>query len=159
MGRDGPERWTAHKLLASAEIMRRQLSRAGLSGHALDHGVHVLLETLNATLASERGRWLLGVAKAHREWSLLDLDGRVSVIDLAISREQDWLVVDYKTGMPQPGESPQQFALRMRQRYAEQLDRYCAHVSALDGRAARGALYFPRADLWVEASAGDTNSC
>lgn len=159
MGRDGLQAWSAGRLKASVDIMRRQLSRAGMPAQGLDQGVQILLEALVATLSSEKGRWLLGVARAHREWSLLDLDGRVSVIDLAISREQDWLVVDYKTGVPQPGEDTAQFARRMQARYAEQLDRYCAHVSALDGRAARGALYFPRADLWVEASAGSSNSC
>jgi len=107
---------------------------------------------LTATLRSERGRWLLRAARAYREWSLLDISGRVSVIDLAISQESDWLVVDYKTGGPQPGEAPDAFAARMRERYRAQIERYCAHVTALDGRPARGALYFPRADIWVEYS-------
>lgn len=159
IGRDGLEAWSSERLNACADVMQRQLGRAGLTDDALDRGLDILLDTLCATLASERGRWLLGVARAHREWSLLDLDGRVSVIDLAISREDDWLVVDYKTGVPQPGETMQQFSVRMQNRYLEQLSRYCAHVSALDGRAARGALYFPRVDLWVEASASETNSC
>ncbi|MGB6102288.1 MAG: nuclease, partial [Pusillimonas sp.] len=109
-----------------------------------------LRDTLVATVESERGAWLLGVARAHREWSLLDISGRVSVIDLAISQEHDWLVVDYKTGVPHEGEARDGFAARMRERYREQIERYCAHVSALDGRPARGALYFPRADVWVE---------
>ena len=72
------------------------------------------------------------------------------MIDLAISQEQDWLVVDYKTGIPRNDESSNAFAQRMRERYREQIERYCAHVSALDGRPARGALYFPRADVWVD---------
>jgi len=38
----------------------------------------------------------------------------------------------------------------MRERHQEQIQRYCAHVRALDGRPARGALYFPRADIWVD---------
>src|SRR5690606_24262917 len=122
----------------------------GLAEAGLDSAAQVLRETLSATLASQKGQWLLSVAQAQREWSLLDVSGRVSVIDLAISQEQDWLVVDYKTGVPRSGETPDAFSQRMRERYQEQIERYCAHVSALDGRPARGALYFPRVDVWVE---------
>ncbi|CFO02406.1 hypothetical protein L550_1175 [Bordetella pertussis H973] len=38
----------------------------------------------------------------------------------------------------------------MRQRHGEQLMRYCAQVTALDGRPARAALYFPRARAWID---------
>jgi hypothetical protein len=93
---------------------------------------------------------------------LLDASGRVSIIDLAISQEHDWLVVDYKTGVPRAGEPREAFEQRVREQYREQIERYCAHVCALDGRPARGALYFPRADLWVDyvaATHGSSNSC
>lgn len=150
MGRDGAESWDADSLNASLPVFRKQLSRAGMREPLLDAAAGVLRDTLLATLASERGRWLLHVAKAHREWSLLDVSGRVSVIDLAISQERDWLVVDYKTGVPRDGESAEDFSVRMRAAYREQIERYCAHVHALDGRPARGALYFPRADIWVD---------
>ncbi|WP_152553833.1 hypothetical protein [Bordetella bronchiseptica] len=46
--------------------------------------------------------------------------------------------------------TPEQFAIRMRQRHGEQLMRYCAQVTALDGRPARAALYFPRARAWID---------
>ena len=130
--------------------MARQLSRAGVPPERVPDAAQIVQDTLLATLNSERGRWLLRVAQASREWSLRDAAGRVSVIDLAISDERGWLVVDYKTGTPWADETAEQFAQRMRQRHGEQLARYCAQVSALDGRPARGALYFPRADAWVE---------
>lgn len=150
LGRDGPHAWPETRLRQSQDLMARQLGRAGVPPERVEAAGQVVLDTLLATLGSERGRWLLRVAQASREWSLLDAAGRVSVIDLAISDERGWLVVDYKTGMPWEDERPEQFAQRMRQRHGEQLARYCVQVSALDGRPARGALYFPRADLWVE---------
>src|SRR5690606_32265909 len=131
-------------------VIRKQLGRAGLPVSALDAAAQVVSHTLCATLASEKGRWLLNAAKAQREWSLLDVSGRVSVIDLAIADEEGWLVVDYKTSMPPATEDPEQFAARMRLRHGEQLKRYCEQVAALDGRPARAALYFPRADIWLE---------
>lgn len=150
LGKSGADSWTVEGVRAQAPVVRRQLSRAGVPDDRLDAATAAVCETLEATLSSARGRWLLGLAKAYREWSLLDVSGRVSVIDLAVSDEQGWLVVDYKTGRPQEGEPVNQFADRMRARYAEQMARYRAQVSALDGRPARSALYFPRADIWID---------
>lgn len=150
LGRDGMDAWPPDRVKASLPVIVRQLSRAGLGGVALTEATAAVRETLLATLASPRGQWLLRAARAFREWSLLDVSGRVSVIDLAISEEAGWLVVDYKTGMPSEGEPRATFESRMRARYQEQIARYCQHVQALDGRPARGALYFPRADMWID---------
>ena len=152
IGKEGIDSWPLQRVQASVPVFRKQLSRAGLSELVVDAAAQVLRDTLAATLESSRGQWLLRAAQAHREWSLLDVSGRVSVIDLAISQESDWLVVDYKTGVPQTGEAAEHFGQRMRERYRDQIERYCAQVTALDGRPARGALYFPRADVWVDYS-------
>ncbi|WP_262358421.1 PD-(D/E)XK nuclease family protein, partial [Bordetella pertussis] len=128
----------------------RQLTRAGIPAGQADAAAQAVLDTLQSTLDDERGRWLLGQARARREWPLIDAAGRVSVIDLALSTEDGWLIVDYKTGRPHEHETPEQFAIRMRQRHGEQLMRYCAQVTALDGRPARAALYFPRARAWID---------
>ena len=150
IGHDGVQQWPLERIQGSSALLRTQLARTGLVADGLEQGLSLVMSSLLATVQSERGRWLLGLANAHREWSLLDMSGRVSVIDLAIADESGWLVVDYKTGAPAQDETPDDFAQRMRIRYAGQLQRYCEQVTALDGRPARGALYFPRADLWLE---------
>ncbi len=150
IGKDGIGNWSVDRIDECLPVFRKQLSRAGLAAAAVSDAVQVLRDTLAATLTSPKGQWLLWAARAHREWSLLDVSGRVSVIDLAISQESDWLVVDFKTGVPHADEAREAFADRMRERYREQIQRYCSHVSALDGRPARGALYFARADLWID---------
>jgi len=149
LGREGLSAWPASRLRASLPVINRQLSRAGLALEHAHAASQTVLETLLATINSERGRWLLQAAQACREWSLLDASGRVSIIDLAISDEAGWLVVDYKTGVPHADESVAHFSQRMRQRHFEQIAHYCAQVTALDARPARGALYFPRIDLWL----------
>lgn len=150
LGRQGSSGWTQSRILDHLPVIRKQLGRAGLPASSLDAAAEVVGHTLCATLASEKGQWLLNAAKAQREWSLLDVSGRVSVIDLAIAEQEGWLVVDYKTGLPLDGEAPERFAERMRLRHGEQLKRYCDQVTALDGRPARAALYFPRADIWLD---------
>ncbi|MGO3871924.1 MAG: UvrD-helicase domain-containing protein [Alcaligenes sp.] len=149
LGREGLEQWPVERLQQGRSVMRRQLLRAGVPATYLDEAAQSLFEAIAATVQTERGRWLLGVTRAYREWSLLDVSGRVSIIDLAISQEDHWLVVDYKTGRPAEHESQDDFAARMLLRYAPQLQRYCEQVQALDGRPAQAALYFPRADLWL----------
>ncbi|MGH8817587.1 MAG: UvrD-helicase domain-containing protein [Achromobacter pestifer] len=150
IGQDGVDAWPADALAARLAAMRRQLTRAGIPASQADDAAEAVLDTLQATLADERGLWLLSQSGARREWPLIDAAGKVSVIDLALSTEDGWLIVDYQTGRPHPGEPPAAFATRMRQRHGEQLQRYCAQVTALDGRRARAVLYFPRAKAWID---------
>lgn len=150
IGQDGVATWPADALAQRLPAMRRQLTRAGIPASQADAAAEAVLDTLQSTLADERGLWLLSQSGARREWPLIDAAGKVSVIDLALSTEDGWLIVDYKTGRPQPNESPAAFAQRMRQRHGDQLLRYCAQVTALDGRKARAALYFPRAQAWID---------
>lgn len=150
IGQDGTDAWPADALAQRLPAMRRQLTRAGIPASQADAAAEAVLETLQATLADDRGLWLLSQSGARREWPLIDAAGKVSVIDLALSTEDGWLIVDYKTGRPHPGETEAAFAIRMRQRHGEQLQRYCTQVTALDGRSARAALYFPRAKAWID---------
>lgn len=150
IGQDGIDTWPADALAQRLPAMRRQLTRAGIPASQADAASEAVLDTLQATLSDDKGLWLLSQSGARREWPLIDAAGKVSVIDLALSTEDGWLIVDYKTGRPQPNESPTAFAQRMRQRHGDQLLRYCAQVTALDGRHARAALYFPRAKAWID---------
>ncbi|UXY14072.1 UvrD-helicase domain-containing protein [Chitiniphilus purpureus] len=149
LGRMGPAGWDAARLTAALPRIERQLSRAGVAGDELPAAARVVFDTLLATLADERGRWLL-TQPAQREWRLFDQDGGQQVIDLALHTGTGWLVVDYKTGLPHPGETPARFAERMLQRHRGQLAGYAAAVAALSGLPAAAALYFPRAGLWLD---------
>ncbi|WP_144637924.1 UvrD-helicase domain-containing protein [Bordetella genomosp. 13] len=150
IGQDGLSAWPADALRARLPLLHKQLTRAGVPAPLAGDAAQAVLDTLVATLSHERGLWLLSQSGARREWPLIDSTGKVSVIDLALSTEEGWLIVDYKTGRPHPGEPEPVFAERMRQRHGDQLDRYCRQVTALDGRKARAALYFPRASLWLD---------
>lgn len=150
LGQDGLECWPETRLRASLDIVARQLTRAGTrTAHAAQDAGDVL-EILLATLRNNRGRWLLQRAAARREWPLLDASGKVSILDLAFEDDGTWLIVDYKTGTPWPGETAEAFAGRMRVRYMPQMVRYLDQVAALTRSAARAALYFPRLDLWLD---------
>jgi ATP-dependent exoDNAse (exonuclease V) beta subunit len=156
IGKKGEQAWYKMSEAEREHVVGRQLLRAGLFESRLGQAVQIVCETIECTVNSKRGRWLLGLADAYREWALLDTTGRVSVIDLAVNNEAGWLVVDYKTGCPAENESEQGFITRMSARYGEQMARYRQSVSALDGRPVRTALYFPRADIWISDSESDS---
>lgn len=150
IARDGVAHWPVARVQQYEEAIKRQLLRAGCSANALVQAAHEVQDAVIHTLRSRKGQWLLEVAQGQREWSLLDYQGRVSIIDLAIDQQDHWLIVDYKTTVPWPDEPLAQFSERMRLRHREQLLRYCQQVSALDGRTAKAALFFPRIDHWIE---------
>lgn len=150
LGRQSGQGWTVEKLWAQRGRLEVQCQQLGLPQEEIAELAQEVLETLSAMLESEQGRALLSALDARREWALLDATGKVSVLDLAISEPEGWLVVDYKTGRPAPQESHEAFGARMLARYTPQLARYCEQVSAFDGRPARAALYFPRDDLWFD---------
>lgn len=149
IGQQGLRGWSPQAIMEKSALIHRQLTQAGLPISQADLAVSEVIDTLVAMLTHERGRWLLSHPQSYREWALMDAAGKVSVIDLAFTDEQGWLVVDYKTGRPAPDENRSNFEQRMRERYAPQLERYCQQLTDLDGRSARAALYFPRDDLWI----------
>lgn len=150
IGQAGVAQWSEAKLLEQRKRIERQCVQAGVPAPELAAAVQEVLETLVAMLTHARGQWLLSQLGAYREWVLLDESGKVSVLDLVVQDERGWLVVDYKTGRPLKAETPARFGQRMLSRYAKQLQGYCEQVGALDGRAVRAALYFPRDDLWFD---------
>lgn len=146
---EGPEAWDIQRIAASSEQIAMQLSRKGLPTRDHEAAHAIVLDTLTATLADERGRWLLAQS-AQREWRLLDARGKQLVVDLAFETEDGWLVVDYKTSLAHHDESAAAFEARMRTSYTNQLRRYCAAVSAATGSRTRAALYLPRMRLWID---------
>ncbi|WP_239990118.1 UvrD-helicase domain-containing protein [Corticimicrobacter populi] len=153
MGAEGLARWPQARIHDGLPLIRRQLTRAGVPPAHVEAAALDVQDTLLCMLASERGQWLLSQSEARREWPLLDMSGKVSILDLALEREGGWLVVDYKSGRPGPDESVEVFAERMRAQYRDQMQRYLDQLVALTRQPAQAALFFPRADLWLDMGA------
>ena len=149
IGEQGTEPWSVERIEHQRPRISLQLTQLGVAGAECVEATQEVVETLTAMLSHKRGRRLLGHAQARREWALLDDEGQMSVLDYAHKDEQGWLVVDYKTGRPEGGETVDAFGQRMLARYSPQLQRYCEKLHAFDGAASRAALYFPRDDLWL----------
>lgn len=139
----------ANLALPKQALVNAQLQTLGLPKALRDTAAQEVLAALTAMRASEKGLWLLTQPHRKVEWALLDARQTVSIIDLAIEREDSWLIVDYKTARPAAHESVAEFESRMLARYRGQLQRYKAQLEAFGDKPVQAALYFPRDDLWV----------
>ncbi len=107
-----------------------------------------IVSALAATLADERGRWLLDSthAVAYSEYRLSGLhQGRVVnvIVDrLLVQPDGGRWIIDYKTSSHEGG-GLEAFLAQQEERYRPQLQRYTQLARALTPGVVRAALYFP----------------
>jgi ATP-dependent exoDNAse (exonuclease V) beta subunit len=133
---------------------RRELSALGVCRTA--QALAQIAESIAGVLADERGRWLLSqqrqeAASEFRVSRLLQ-DGTVGdyVIDRVYVEDNIRWVVDYKSSVPDSGESLQDFIERETERHLPQLENYRWLMQSLDERPVRCALYFTALPHWQE---------
>ena len=158
LARFGPDSWRQREQRQQQRILGRQLSGLGVPGSELSAAVDGVIEAVEKTLASPRGRWLL---EAHTEPACeLPLTGVVddklihAVIDRTfVSAGERW-IIDYKTSRPGKGESVDAFMVRQQQQYRSQMLTYRRLLELQkDSVPIRAALYFPMIDGWCELDA------
>jgi ATP-dependent exoDNAse (exonuclease V) beta subunit len=128
----------------------QRLRQLGLSGSALRRALERVAHSVDTTLSSDQGRWLLAADhdQAHSEWALCcrasDGEIRELVIDrcfIARDTGERWLV-DYKTGQPEDGESLADFLSQARLAHRSQLQVYRDALAGLTEEPLRCALFF-----------------
>lgn len=149
---DRMENWSLDRIQEARAIISQQLRHEGLAPNELKAASDKVIELLIGALNDSRGQWLLSHPQASHEWRLSDEEGVEKIIDLAILEEEGWLVVDYKTSTRLEYESQEDFIVRLKTQYQEQLNHYVEYLQALDGRPARAAIYALDGCLWIELS-------
>lgn len=156
IAREGLARWSAGTMPVDGKALREDLISRGIPRGRADACLERVLSTIERTLGSTRGRWILD---SHQNAACeLALTGLINglpvhaVIDRTFVDEHGicW-VIDYKTSLPGKEESVETFMARERERYRAQLDDY-RRLLVLDNprRCVRAALYFPMIDGWCE---------
>ena len=106
-------------------------------------------------LADERGRWLLSGQReqAHCEYRLSSLqdDGRLveHIIDRTYVEDKVRWVVDYKSSVPDSGQTLDTFLAQEVESYRAQLQRYRDAFIALQTLPVKTALYFTGIPYWL----------
>jgi len=160
-------RLAQERSLPSAAVIERehaaavgaQLERLGVPERERARALELILSALRATLADERGRWILGGAhrEAHSELALTGLSaGRLRnvVIDRTfIDASGTRWVIDYKTSRHEGG-ALERFLDEELERYRAQLSTYVALARALGPEPVRAGLYFPLLRAFRELEPG-----
>ncbi len=126
----------------------------GLGVYQQDQALARIERSVSRVMADERGRWLLSSEReaAASELPVTQLlpDGKVAdfVIDRTYVEDQVRWVVDYKTSVPDSGQSLEDFLAQEIERYRPQLSTYRELMQALDERPVRCALYFTALPHW-----------
>ena len=149
MGQDQLQGWTPARIQSAENIIVRQLLQEGLRPEQAREATGRVQSLLLSCLNHDKGQWLLTQANARQEWELVDANGKVLIVDVAVSEPDGWLVVDYKTAQQHDNESEEVFEDRLRQTYRKQLQDYCERLTSLDGRSARAVIYALDGNRWL----------
>lgn len=121
----------------------------------LDLALNQVSRAIAHCLKDPIGRWILSSdhLQAESEYAL-SAKFHEEIVNVVIDRtfvdpetQVRW-IIDYKTSLPQPGESMSEFINRETQVYASQLMRYAKIMHLLDPRPIRLGLYFVCVPVW-----------
>jgi len=133
-----------------------QLSGRGVLHAQLPAALEQVRQSVTAVLADGRGRHIISASReaADSELALsaLRADGRLAeyVIDRTYVEDNVRWVVDYKSSVPDSGQSLEDFLAREAESYGPQLENYRQLMRTLDDRDVRTALYFTAIPHWLE---------
>lgn len=153
IARDGIDQWPRDRVEKLAPVIGARLQWEGVPEAELEDARAKVITAILATVADERGRWLLADhEQAVNEYALTGIIGKrhvSGVIDRTFVEDGVRWIVDYKTGSHQGG-GLDAFLTRERERYAPQMATYATLFAAMEDRPVRMALYFPLMAGWIE---------
>jgi ATP-dependent exoDNAse (exonuclease V) beta subunit len=161
IARDGPDAWPLERIEGLREAMALWFAQQGHGDEEAAEGARRARAALNATLASEQGRWVL----AAREGAAAELavtmaeagadGGRIStqVVDRTFVEGGVRWIIDYKTAEAAEklgaGEAAREALAAHAERYRPQLQRY-ARLFAGEGLQVRLGIFYAAAGRLVE---------
>ncbi len=146
IAQDEAKGWDAARVAALGKRFALQLEYLGVPKDELEMATARVADALSATLADERGRWLLGPqADGRTEYRLRTAAGATYIVDRAFrdAGGNRW-IVDWKTSRHE-GKGLEEFLDSEQARHSPQLERYAAALGAT-----RLGLYFPALTRWRE---------
>jgi ATP-dependent exoDNAse (exonuclease V) beta subunit len=135
-------------------LIKTELRRLGVPEAEETGAAERVLRAIKTTLASDRGRWILGDhPNSHREWPI---GGRIGdqlvsgTVDRLFRDEEGRLwIIDFKTSEHQGGKL-ERFLDEEQRRYHEQLENYATLLWRIEAGPIHLGLYFPLLDAWRE---------
>ena len=148
--RSGVAAWTPQRIASLLPMMRRWLAQHGHGAADAAAGALRVERCLNATLASEQGRWVLAArAGAAAELAVTSYErGRIAtrVVDRSFVEDGVRWIIDYKTASVTDDETA---LARHAEHYREQLEGY-AQLFAAEGLPLRLGVFYAALGRLVE---------
>ncbi|HVX65788.1 MAG TPA: UvrD-helicase domain-containing protein [Bryobacteraceae bacterium] len=155
---EGVANWNAARIEERRPAVETVLRTMGVPPAELLDAVAAVLRAVTATLADERGRWILDSTHrdARSEFALSGVDGD-RVIAARVDRtfvDADGVrwIIDFKTSEHEGGD-PAAFLDTERERYRAQMTAYARLFARFDPRPVCMGLYFPLLGGWREYNA------
>ena len=155
IARDGPAAGDRARIEARGPAIETALRTLGVPSAEIAGAAATVHRALAATLADERGRWILdnAHAEAYSEYPLIGMvDGRlrsVRVDRTFVDAEGVRWIIDFKTSEHAGGDL-EGFLDAQREKYRGPMAVYRALFARLDPRPIRAGLYFPLFAGWRE---------
>jgi len=150
----GLDGWNAHAIRAARPAIQAALTMQGVHEQALQSATEKVISALDATLADERGRWILARhEQAQNEFALSFVeDGRLRRVRLDrtfVDSDGVRWIIDYKTTHTD-STSVDSWADREAAKYTRDMERYAEVMRKYENRPVRAGLYFPLLKRWRE---------
>ncbi len=156
IAREGLERWDGAAVRRSRRAFANALANLGVAAGELDGAAARVERALAATLADERGRWILSPHREARgELALASAAGAVRIDRTFIDERGTRWIVDFKVS-DHAGGALDEFLDNERERHRPQLERYARLLASGDARPIKLGLYFPLPGGWREWDAPRT---
>lgn len=146
IGEEGLDQWNAQRQDEARHFWRLQLQQLGLWASACEHACQLIGKALDLTLGHVEGRWILDKQHqdSHFEWRLWDANAnREYIIDRCFVADGKRWLIDYKSSLPKPGQTEDEFFAEEQSNYQDQLNQYQKLLNTLGDEPVQRALYFP----------------
>jgi len=144
---EGVNHWSVETIEERLPFWDIQLRQLGLSDTS-EPLQHLQLAVKNC-LADQTAQWILDNTHPHSacEYALGYTDAneqpRTAIVDRTFVSENTRWIIDYKTTQPAENEPLEQFLVRQRDQYREQLNLYAHLFQKREALPIKSALYFP----------------
>jgi len=152
---DGVNNWGAQTINARKESWRHQLLQHGVPGFLVSNCINRIIDWLSEVLKDSKGNWILDNRHASSECELpisALLEGQLlqCIIDRTFIADGYRWIIDYKTSIPNLGESPALFEARMATEHRSQLEKYRTLMMNMGPEPVKCAIYLAATQTFIE---------
>jgi len=159
IGTQGWAYWKKQDITQYHEAWKTRLRELGVNSRMLSMALQQVNQTILAILQDETGEWIFSDQHSHAECEYAvsgmlrnrRINVRIDRTFIDTQKNERW-IIDYKTSLPEEGQSMAAFLEQEKNTYTSQLIIYQSLLKMRDTLPVRIGLYFPLLKIWQEVS-------